>query len=166
LFGRRDDNLVDWTYANSAPFSRQANPVDLDVLGFETFVTREWRDVAVTGGYVFLDKDADYGTAAVDASFYALNFPRHRATLALRYHFAEDFELRLDSEYRRQEENPLRDGDSNTFLAALSINWQPRRPGGLAMSLVVDNVTDSEYQPFPGTPAAGRQVSLSAAYGW
>ncbi|MBT8087064.1 MAG: TonB-dependent receptor, partial [Gammaproteobacteria bacterium] len=103
IFSRRDDNLVDWTYASGAPFARQANPVDIDVLGFEAFTTREWRNVTLTGGYVFLDKDADYGAAQVDASYYALNFARHRATLALRYRIAERFELRLDSEYRRQE---------------------------------------------------------------
>ncbi len=166
IFSRRDDNLVDWTYARGAPFARQANPVDIDVLGFEAFTTRQWRDVALTAGYVFLDKDADYGSAQVDASFYALNFARHRATLALRYRFAERFELRLDNEYRRQEENPLRVGDDATFLAAVSVNWKPRKPDGLNFALIVDNVTDSEYQPFPGTPAAGRQVSLSAAYAW
>ena len=166
IFSRRDDNLVDWTYATGAPFARQANPVDIDVLGFEAFTTREWREFALTAGYVFLDKDADYGAALVDASFYALNFARHRATLAMRYRFAERFELRIDNEYRRQEDNPLRDGDDATFLAALSINWKPRSPDGLDVALVIDNVTDSEYQPFPGTPAAGRQVSLSAAYTW
>jgi hypothetical protein len=166
VFSRRDDNLVDWTYATGAPFARQANPVDVDVLGFETLTTREWRDFALTAGYVFLDKDADYGAALVDASFYALNFARHRATLAMRYRFAERFELRIDNEYRRQEDNPLRDGDNTTFLAALSVNWKPRSLDGLDVALIMDNVTDSEYQPFPGTPAAGRQISLSAAYSW
>jgi hypothetical protein len=166
VFSRRDDDLVDWTYASSAPFSRQANAVDIDVLGFELFLATEWRDVSLSGGYVYLEKDADYGTALVDASFYALNFPRHRATLALRYGFAERFELRLDSEYRRQQDNPLRDGDSSAFIAALSVNWKPRRTGGLDVSLIVDNVNDSDYQRFPGTPAAGRQLSLSAAYTW
>ena len=166
VFSRRDDKLVDWTYATGAPFSRQANPVDIDVMGAEAFLTRQWSSVDLAAGYTYLDKDEDYGTALVDASFYALNFARHRATLALRYRFAGRFEVGVDNEYRRQQDNPLRVGDDSTYLASLSLRWQPERLNGLDVSLIADNLTDSEYQPFPGTPAAGRQISLSASYGW
>ncbi|MBT8102472.1 MAG: TonB-dependent receptor, partial [Gammaproteobacteria bacterium] len=158
--------LVDWTYSTGAPFARQANAVDIDVVGFEAFLTRQWANVHIAAGYTYLDKDEDYGSALVDASFYALNFARHRGTLAVRYRFAESFELRLDNEYRRQQNNPLRVGDDSTYLASLSMLWESTRVEGLAASLVADNLTDSEYQPFPGTPAAGRQVSLSASYAW
>ena len=102
----------------------------------------------------------------VNASFYALNFARHRATLAVRYRFAQSFEFRLDNEYRDQEENPLRVGDNSTYLASLSVHWESAQLNGFGASLIVDNLTDSEYQPFPGTPAAGRQLSLSASYAW
>ena len=74
--------------------------------------------------------------------------------------------MRLDTEYRRQEENPLRVGDDSAFLAAASLVWTPPSVEGLTTLLVVDNVTDSEYQPFPGTPASGRQLSLTASYNW
>jgi len=166
FFSRRDDDLVDWTFATGAPFARQANPVDIDVVGFEAFVTRTWDRLDVAAGYVWLDKDADYGTAQVDASFYALNFARHRATLALRYRIAADFELRLDNEYRRQEDNPLRVGDDDAYLGSVALAWNPDAADGFSVTLVVDNVTDSRFQPFPGTPAAGRQVSLVAGYTW
>jgi outer membrane cobalamin receptor len=166
LFARRDDNLVDWTYASNAPFTRQANPVDLDVTGFEAFLAYTWGDVDVAAGLAWLDKDPDYGDADVDASFYALNFARQRATLAVRYRFADQMELRVDSEYRRQEENPLRAGDDNAFLASVALEWGGRSPDGWRLALVADNLTDSEFQPFPGTPAYGRQYSLSATYAW
>lgn len=166
FFSRRDDDLVDWTYATGAPFARQANAVDIDVLGFEAFVTRNWASIEIAAGYTWIDKDADYGDAQVDASFYALNFAKHRATLAIRYRFADAFELRLDNEYRRQEDNPLRVGDSTTYLGAASLAWNADAPRGISAALVVDNLADSEYQPFPGTPAAGRQVSLSISYLW
>ena len=164
LFSRDDENLVDWTYATGAPFARQANPVDLDVVGLEAFIARTWDSLDLAAGYTYLDKDADYGSATVDASFYALNFAKHRATLALRYRFAERFELRLDNEYRSQEDNPLRVGDNSTYLAAASMAWSAT--DGLSVSVVADNLTDSEFQPFPGTPAAGRQYSVSANYAW
>lgn len=164
VFSRRDDDLVDWTYATGAPFARQANPVDIDVVGVETFLTWRWPNLDLAAGYTYLDKDEDYGAALVDASFYALNFARHRATLALRYRFADSFELRFDNEYRRQEDNPLRVGDESTYLASVSLSWTG--DGRIGAMLIADNLTDSEYQPFPGTPAAGRQVSLSASYTW
>lgn len=166
LFSRRDDKLVDWTYASDAPFTRQANAVDLDVTGVEAFLTRSWPALLITAGYTFLDKDADYGDALVDASFYALNFARQRATLAVRYRFTAGLEIRLDNEYRRQQKNPLRDGEDTRYLAALSVVWRPAKLDGLDVALIADNLTDSEYQPFPGTPAPGRQVSLSASYTW
>jgi hypothetical protein len=166
LFARKDDNLVDWTYATGAPFARQANPVDIDVIGFEAFITRHWDRIDVAAGYTLLDKDSDYGDATVDASFYALNFARHRATLAFQYRFMNQFELRLDTEYRRQEENPLRTGDDTTFLASVSLVWNGAEARGLSAMLVADNLTDSDFQTFPGTPAAGRQVSASVTYNW
>ena len=102
----------------------------------------------------------------MDASFYALNFARHRATLAIRYRFAERFELLLDNEYRRQEDNPLRVGDDTTYLASASLHWNRDAADGLAIALVADNLTDSAFQPFPGTPAYGRQYSLNATWRW
>ena len=166
LFSRKDDDLVDWTYATGAPFSRQANAVDIDVFGFEAFVSRQWSAVELAAGYTWLDKDADYGNALVDASFYALNFARHRATLAINYRFAERFELRFDNEYRSQEDNPLRAGDDSTYLASAALAWNAAAESGFSAALVADNLTDSEFQPFPGTPAAGRQFSLTASYTW
>ena len=84
----------------------------------------------------------------------------------MRYRFADTFELRLDNEYRRQEDNPLRVGDDSTYLASASLVWNSSAGSGLSVAFVADNLTDSEFQPFPGTPAAGRQYSVSAAYTW
>jgi hypothetical protein len=165
-FYRRDDNLVDWTFESGAPFARQANPVDLDVYGLEVFASRRWNALDVVAGYTFLDKDADYGSAIIDASFYALNFARHRATLALRYRLAERMELRLDNEYRVQEKNALRLSSDKAFLMSAALAWEPPDGRGFSVALAADNLTDNDYQQFPGTPAIGRQVSLSARYVW
>lgn len=166
LFYRRDDDLVDWTYYTGRPFSRQANPVDLDVLGLELIFTRQWTSLDITAAYTYLDKDADYGVLDVDASFYALNFARHRATLALRYELTARLELRLDNEYRVQEDNPLRSSRDTAYLASLALAWKPANINGLGFILTADNLGDSDFQFFPGTPAVGRQLSLSAHYRW
>ncbi len=166
LFYRSDIDLVDWTYFTGKPFSRQANAVDLDVLGFELIASRRWYSLELVAAYTYLDKDANYGSAEVDASFYALNFARHRATLALRYQLTSQLELRLDNEYRVQQDNPLRSSKDKAFLASLALAWEPESIKGLGLALTADNVTDSSYQFFPGTPAVGRQVSVSLSYGW
>ncbi len=166
LFYRKDIDLVDWTYKTATPFSRQANPVDLDVLGLELLVTKRWRSLEVTAGYTYLDKDSDYGENAVDASFYALNFARHRATFALIYQLTRQWELRLDNEYRVQRDNPLRSSKDKTYLGSLSLAWEAEKIRGLGLALTADNISDSGFQFFPGTPAVGRQVSISARYRW
>jgi hypothetical protein len=38
--------------------------------------------------------------------------------------------------------------------------------GNSHVSLVLDNLTDSEFQEFPGTPAVGRQISVTIGMGW
>ncbi len=166
LFFREDDNLVDWTFASGAPFARQANPVDTRVFGVEAVYMRSWLALDLVGGYTFIDKDADYGSALVDASFYALNFARHRATLAVRYRIGGGTELRWDNEYRVQEDNPLRSGSDNAYVTSLSLDWTPGNGRGLGFAVTADNLTDSDYQQFPGTPAVGRQISVSARYDW
>ncbi len=166
LFYREDDDLVDWTFAIGAPFVRQANAVDIDVLGIEMIARRRWQSFDLVASYTYLDKEADYGTATVDASFYALNFATHRATLAARYRFGQGFELRWDNEYRKQLDNPLRGGSDEAYLSSLALAWQPESGSGFGLALSADNLTDESYEPFPGTPAVGRQVSLSAKYEW
>jgi vitamin B12 transporter len=165
-FYRRDDDLVDWTYASGAPYARQANAVDLDVVGLQALFSRQWDAADLTLGYTWLHKNADYGTVLVDASFYALNFARQRATLALRYRFPGNFELLFDNEVRRQEKNPLRTSSDTAYLASLALTWEPPDGKGFALELAADNLADDDYQQFPGTPAVGRQVSLSARYAW
>ena len=162
VFIRQDRDLVDWTYQQSAPFSRQANAVDMDVTGLEWLTSWHSEQLQVVGGYTWLDKDENYAGAQVDASFYALNYARHRFTLAFVYTPLPPLELRWDNEYRRQQENLLRSGDENAYLASVSFSWRFLSNPAVRVSLVADNLTDSDFQEFPGTPAMGRQFSL----GW
>jgi vitamin B12 transporter len=165
-FYRQDDDLVDWTYQSGAPFARQANSVDIDVFGVQFVYVKSWEAVDLIGGYSYLDKDADYSSATVDASFYALNFAKHRATLALRVRFTNRLELRLDNEYRQQEDNPLRASSDSAFITSAALAWLPPAGRGLGLALTVDNLSDDDYEQFPGTPAVGQQISLSARFDW
>ncbi len=166
LFFREDKRLVDWTFMSGAPFARQANAVDLDVFGVELLWARQWESTFWTAGYTYLDKDPDYGTAAVDASFYALNFAIHRLTTGLIYQLNDRLEFRVDGELREQEENVLRSSDNQAFIASASIGWQAGGQQRFRLDLVVDNISNSDFQEFPGTPAARRQISLQSRYSW
>ncbi len=166
VFYRRDSDLVDWTYFTAVPFSRQANAVDLDVFGIGLLATRQWESLYVVAAYTYLNKDSAYGSANVDASFYALNYARHRATLALRYQLMATLEVRMDNEYRVQKDNPLRTSQDSSYIAAIALVWKPASISALGFNLSVDNLTDSKFQFFPGTPAVGRQLSISASYNW
>ena len=57
-----------------------------------------------------------------------------------------------------------RAGSDEALLASLSLAWEPQN--GFGVALTADNLTDDDYQQFPGTPAVGRQVSLTARYQW
>ena len=165
-FLRRDDDLVDWTWREGAPYVRRANPVDIDVTGVEALLSWDGTNLQVVAGYAWLHKSADYGAIDVDASFYALNFARHRFTLAAIWQPVPALEFRFDNEYRVQEKNPLRTGSDRAYLGALSGAWRPGARGPWRIQLVVDNLGDSDFQEFPGTPPMGRQISLGAAIDW
>ncbi|MDB6165631.1 MAG: TonB dependent receptor [Lacunisphaera sp.] len=166
LFYRWDDKLVDWTFTHGVT-ARSANAVDIGTLGFEVVATRRSARCDFILGYTYLDKSADYGAATIDASFYALNFARHRFTAAVVARLGAGFELRLDNEYRVQEKNALRTiGGNNAFLSAVGLYYLPSRVRGLEFSLLVDNLWDSDFQQVPAVPAARRQFSVGAAYRW
>ena len=165
-FLRRDDALVDWTYLGGAPFVRQANPVDLDIVGLEALVTRHWAFADVTVGYAYLDKEADYGSSRVDASYYALNYARHRLTASIRYHLGDSLVIHFDNEFRRQADNPLRAGSTDAYIGSLSVDWLSPSVTGLRVALIADNLTNSNFEEFPGTPAARRRASLKVSYSW
>ena len=166
VFHRWDDELVDWTYRTGQSF-RAANPVDIGTTGFEMVAVMKSPRCDLILGYTFLDKDADYGSAAIDASFYALNFAKHRLTAAVVVRPGVGFELRLDNEYRIQEKNSLRTiGGNEALLSALGLYYMPAAVPGLELSIRVDNAWDSDFQEVPAVPAARRQYSVGAAWHW
>jgi vitamin B12 transporter len=166
VFWRRDDALVDWTFRRGVT-ARTANAVDVDVAGFEAVGRRSWRACDVVVGYTALTKDADYRGAAVEASFYALNYARHRFTAAFTARLGHGFELRVDNVARLQADNLLRTvGGDDTLSTAVGLAFRPSAVRGLEVSVAVDNLWDSDFQDVPAVPAAPRQISGSVSYAW
>lgn len=166
LFARQDEDLVDWTYASSLPNARAANAVDIDNLGFEAVVRRSGEVFDLVLGYTAHAKDADYGSATVDSSFYALNYPLHRATAAAIWRLGHGVELRVDNEYRIQEKDALRKSSRRAFLTSSGLYYSPAALRGLRLGVEVENLWDDDFQEVPAVPAARRQWSAGLTYVW
>ncbi|HYP16558.1 MAG TPA: TonB-dependent receptor, partial [Opitutus sp.] len=166
LFHRRDDDLVDWTFRRGVT-ARSANVVDIHTSGFEVVAHRAWKPLDVVLGYTWLAKDEDYRTAAVDASFYALNYARHRVTFAVTARLSRQFEVRFDNEVRFEAPNLLRTrGGERPLISSLGLAYRPAAWRKLTISVQADNLWDSDFQEVPAVPAAPRQVSGRVAYEW
>ncbi|HVS51252.1 MAG TPA: TonB-dependent receptor [Opitutaceae bacterium] len=166
IFWRRDDSLVDWTFKRGVT-ARSASAVDIDTAGFEAVARRTWGACDLVLGYTLLTKDADYRGAAVDASFYALNYARQRLTAAITARLGHGFELRMDNVARVQADNLLRvTGGDNAVISSLALAYRSESLRGLELTLQADNLWNSHFQEVPAVPAAGREISGGVTYAW
>ncbi len=165
-FYRQDLNLVDWTYSSATqPFaSRTATNVDIDVYGIESFVSKKWNKLNLVLGYTFLKKNEDYSSTDIDASFYALNYPNHRFTTSLIYNIEDNLVFRVDNEYRKQEDNFLRNSEEQTIFTAVSTSWTIPDYEQISLFLAVDNLWKVNFEDIPGVPGRGRLFSAGLNY--
>tara|TARA_R110002153_G_scaffold2340_4_gene11476 strand:- start:17066 stop:18925 length:1860 start_codon:yes stop_codon:yes gene_type:complete len=166
IFYRQDNDLTDWTYSLSSTSARSANPVDIDTLGFEVLAIKRFADAEIITSYTFLDKSEDYGTVDIDASFYALNYPDHRLTLGAIWHPSDIVEIRVDNEWRKQQENILRNGDEDALFTHLTLKVSPSQIPGLDIILAADNLWGESFEEIPGTPGRGEQYTVTVTYHW
>ena len=164
-FHRRDRDLVDWVYRAESVNARRAAPVDIDVTGLEGWIRWEGESTAVEAGYAWLDKDEAYQSSLVDASFYALNYARHRLLLTLEQALTRKLQLRIEGEYRRHPENPLRTSSDEALRLHAELAWREFITGWTAV-LRGENLTEEDFQSFPGSPGPGREITLTLGYSW
>ena len=164
IFYRWDEDLVDWTYAGVG--ARSAENMDLETFGIELIGSRRWDAIEAIASYTYLDKDESYGNASVDASFYALNYAKHRITLGAIWTPNEILELRIDNEWRNQEANALRSSDNEALFTHIGLSVFPPEFDNLELFAAFDNAWDDDYQDVPGTPGRGSQLSCGAIYRW
>lgn len=164
IFYRWDDNLVDWTYTGTG--ARAAENVDIETFGLEIIAARHWDKLEAIASYTFLEKSEDYGNPAVIGSFYALNFPEHRATLGLIYTPNPLVEIRLDNEWREHETNTLRTGANQALFTYLGISYYPNQSKDLELFLAYDKPWEKSFQEIPGNASRGDQLSLGITRQW
>ncbi|MGK0381195.1 MAG: vitamin B12 transporter [Flavobacteriales bacterium] len=166
IFYRKDNNLTDWTYSLSSTSARSANPVDIETLGWELLVTTRLANAEIITGYTFLDKSEDYGAIDIDASFYALNYPGHRLTLGAIWHPSDIIEIRVDNEWRKQQDNILRSSGDDAVFTHLTLKISPSQFQGLDIIFAADNLWDESFEEIPGTPGRGEQYTVTITYNW
>jgi vitamin B12 transporter len=165
VFQRDDKQLTDWTYRVDQPGRRQANPVDVRVRGIEfasVFDGKRWQAYLQ---YALLDKEATYGSA-VDASFYVLNFARHRLTAGLTVLLPGDIQLQGGVEWRDQAPNALRRGRTSALRSHAAVTSPLPWVDGLQLIAKIDNLGDVRFEDNPGTPGAGRAWSAGLTFRW
>lgn len=166
LFYRWDNDLVDWTYDSNNTNARSAKNVDIETVGIEIIASRKWNKLETISSYSYLHKDEDYKDSLIDGSFYALNFPEHRATLGMIWNPNNLMEIRIDNEWREQQANPLREGPSHSVNSHIAASYYPAQLNDLEIFMAFDKPWDEEFQDIPGTPGRGDQFSLGATYHW
>lgn len=166
VFHREDQGLIDWVFEEESVNARQANQVDMDVIGVESRLSLEWESLEATISYAYLDKDADYSEESVDASFYALNYARNRLMLLLAWELPEIAVLSTNLEYREQIPNILRDGSTDAFRADAEIRFELPWRDEIYLTVFGRNLTKSRFQDYPGTMAPGRQLGAVLSHNW
>lgn len=166
IFYRWDNDLVDWTYSDGDEFARSANPVDIETFGVELIASKRWDTIKTIASYTFLDKDEDYGDDTIAGSFYALNYANHRITLGAIWTPCDIIQLRIDNEWRSQEDNALRNSDDEALFTHIGVSVFPPKVDGLELFVAVDNAWDDDFEDVPGTPGRSDQVSAGATFRW
>lgn len=165
-FYRWDDDLVDWTFSETTPNARSASNVDIETFGLEFIGTKRWGDVEGIASYTYLRKDEDYGDDMIDASFYALNYANHRVTLGAIWRPCDTVEVRIDNEWRQNEDNDLRESSDSALFTHFGLSVYPSQVEGLELFFAIDNAWEDDFQDVPGTPGRGDQYSAGATFRW
>ncbi len=165
LFYRWDDDLTDWTF-EADNRNRTANPIDVETFGFELIGSHKFDFFDTLASYTYLSKNEKYGSSSIKGSFYALNFPKHRATFGIIWNPSDVLQVRIDNEWREQYENTIRSGPDDMVYSLLAASYYPSQIDDLEIFMAYDKPWDEEFQDIPGTPGRGDQFSIGATYSW
>jgi hypothetical protein len=166
IYYRSDEDLVDWTYDSNDPNSRSASNVDIETFGLEIIAIRKWSKFETITSYSHIHKKENYNDSTIDSSFYALNYPEHRATLGFIWDPVDIIQIRIDNEWRKQRENLLRAGPDNSINSHLAASYYSSQLDDLEIFMAYDKPWDEAFQDVPGTPGRGDQFSFGATYSW
>jgi hypothetical protein len=169
IFHRWDDDLVDWTYDIDWETYRKANHVDITTFGLEIIASREWDNLEAIGSYAYLEKNENYSDSSIWGSFYALNYPEHRATFGLIWNPFDSIEVRIDNEWRQQRENIIRviqGSPKQSTFSHFAASYYPNEFKDLELFVAYEKPWEKDFQEIPGIAPRGDQFSFGLTYNW
>ncbi len=166
IFYRWDDDLIDWVYELGDPYDKSAAAVDIETFGLELFASKQWKSFQVISSYTFLEKKDGFFNENLAGSYYALNYAKHRFTLAAIILLGDNFKLSVDNEWRRQQKNSLRNGPEKAIFTNINLSFFPDNNENLEFFFAVDNAWDEEFEDLPRMPGKGVQFTLGSTLLW
>ncbi|MBT8042238.1 MAG: TonB-dependent receptor, partial [Pontiella sp.] len=163
-FHRRIEHASDWTKNSAADVAWTATDLGtLDVLGVESEISFYPSDeLELSAFYQWIEKD-DY---AFYAGLYELDYPEHLLNVSGRWKITPAFELFAVQTLRYQTDNKARAGSDFGADASVGLHWLPHLDHTARLSLVVDNLWDSDFQAVPGLKPVGQTVSTGITVTW
>jgi outer membrane cobalamin receptor len=158
LFGRADEDVIDWLRPTTADRWRTYNIRDVDTRGVELGARKTFTSGAfVLASYTGLDLDA----AAVDQlSKYVLDYAPHSLTAAAFVPLPGRFSAAPRLEYRRRSRST---GTSDYVLLDVRVGRRLSRQ--LDLFVEGTNLLDANYQEIAGVDMPGATLSVSLAVG-
>jgi len=158
VFGRADENVIDWLRATTADRWRTYNIRDVDTRGVELGARKTFAGGAfVLAGYTALDLNA---AAVNQLSKYVLDYAPHSLTAAAAIPLPSRFSVAPRVEYRRRSRS------TGTFDYVL-LDARVGRRVSRHVELFVEgtNLLDASYQEIAGVAMPGATMSISLAVG-
>jgi outer membrane receptor protein involved in Fe transport len=151
--------VVDWIRTDAAG---RWTAVNLDRVRTRGLLAHASRKIgtcwSLNGEYLGLDKDCD---DPVYASRYVLDYAPHELRAGIRYSPVPDWQVGLWQTAAFYRDNPARTGGDTDLESNLEAQVHLGRLG-MTLAAGLANLWDSDFQPLPGQPPAGRQAYLSA----
>ena len=157
VFGRLDDNVIDWLRPNTSERWRTYNIRDVDTVGVELALTRTLPAGAfVRAGYTFLDVTA---AAVSQLSKYVLDYAPHGVVVAGSVPLFARVQLAPRLEYRHRTRST---GESDYALLDIRLS---RRFGWYDLRVEGTNLANASYQEVAGVAMPGRAATVALAIG-
>jgi outer membrane receptor protein involved in Fe transport len=142
-----------------------------DLFGGEIAATYLLGDAwEIDGTFSLVSKDQFTAARGDESEEVPLNAPKYKGTAAVRFNY-DNVGLNGGVRFRAQSGFP---GNSGVYIGDvenynvfdIALGWKIPGFRELWLQLDVQNLFDTQYQPFVGTPELGRFAILRARYDW
>ncbi len=160
-FHRRSAHTIDWIKASPAARWTATDIGTLDVFGAQA--RAGWypaRNLETQAACTWTRKDQTAEDTGGYASRYALDYPEYLAQLSVLWKPLRMLEIGSVQSVRVQTGNRVRRNGRTGVDGSLVIRFIPPQWKRAKLSLLIDNLWDDDFQPFPGQRPPGRTVSL------